>query len=133
MPKQNKAQREIRENTARQHKRQYEWLKDYQWKPGQSGNLKGGPRGKRLKTWAEEFLKALPDEKKLEFLKEMPPEIVWRMAEGNPANTNDDKLRLEHKFEGVSDKELEGARKAIIERLVRLRFQSDKKARKRKG
>lgn len=26
----------------------------------------------------------LPDEKKLEFLKGLPPEIVWKMAEGNP-------------------------------------------------
>ena len=76
-------------NSAGQHKRQYEWLKDYQWKPGQSGNPTGGKPGKTLKVWAREFLSDLPDEKKMEFLKHMPPEVVWKMAEGNPDENKD--------------------------------------------
>ena len=79
------ANEEIGRNTAGQSKRQLPWLKKYQWKPGQSGNPKGGKVGKTLKGWAKEFLMELPDDKKLEFLKEIAPEIVWKMAEGNPA------------------------------------------------
>ena len=67
---------------AKQHKSP--WLKDYSWKPGQSGNPNGRPPGKTLKEWAREFLEDLPDDKKLDFLREIEPDIVWKMAEGNP-------------------------------------------------
>ena len=70
-------------------KQQGYWLKEYSWKPGQSGNPKGRPKGKTLKEWAKEFLMALPDDKKLEFLREITPDVVWRMAEGNPHQTED--------------------------------------------
>ena len=70
----------------RNKQRNSPWLKKYSWKPGQSGNLRGRPVGKTVKEWAREFLKSLPDEKKLEFLKEISPDIVWKMAEGNPAD-----------------------------------------------
>ena len=65
------------------------WLKEYEWKPGQSGNPKGRPKGKTLKEWAREFLILLPDDTKLKFLREIEPDIVWRMAEGNPHQTED--------------------------------------------
>ena|SRR3990167_6673394 len=85
------------EETDSQHKRQDKapWLKDYRWKPGQSGNLAGGPKGKTLKTWAREFLMELPDELKLDFLKNMPADIVWKMAEGNPETNVDHGGRVE--------------------------------------
>jgi hypothetical protein len=60
------------------------WLKDYRWKPGKSGNLKGRPKGPTLKEWARQFLLSLPDDKKLDFLKLMEPDVVWKMAEGSP-------------------------------------------------
>lgn len=72
------------ENTASQHKKQYDWLKPYQWKKGQSGNPTGAKKGKSLKTFVRELLETMPDEEKIEFLKFVAPEMVWRMAEGNP-------------------------------------------------
>jgi len=75
------------QNSAIHHKRQYDWLKQYHWQKGQSGNPKGGPKGKRLKTFAAELLEEMAGEDKAKFLKTLDPEIVWRMAEGNPHNT----------------------------------------------
>ena len=77
------------QNSAIHHKRQYDWLKQYHWQKGQSGNPNGGPKGKRLKTFAAEVLAQMEGEDKAEFLKTLDPEIVWRMAEGNPHSTAD--------------------------------------------
>ena len=72
-------------NTGTQHRKQYEWLKPHQWKPGQSGNPEGSKPGKKLKTFVREYLESMDDEEKLRFLKEnVSPELAWRMAECNP-------------------------------------------------
>ena len=63
--------------------------KEYQWKKGQSGNIKGRPKGKTLKEFAREYLMSLPDDEKVEYLASLPTEIVWKMAEGNPENKSD--------------------------------------------
>lgn len=73
------------ENSQQQHKKQYDWLKGYQFVKGQSGNPGGRKKGsKSLKVFAREYLESLPEEEKIEFLKTLPTEIVWKMAEGNP-------------------------------------------------
>lgn len=58
------------------------WL----WKKGQSGNLKGRPKGKTMKEWAKDYLNRMTDEERDAFMEGIPKEIVWKMAEGNPNN-----------------------------------------------
>lgn len=64
-------------------------LVPYLWKKGVSANPKGRPKGKTLKEFAKEYLMTLPDEEKVDYLASLPPEIVWKMAEGNPENKTD--------------------------------------------
>jgi hypothetical protein len=73
------------EATEQGKKQRYDYIKGYTYVKGQSGNLKGRPIGsKSLKQFAKEYLAKLPPEEKLEFMKALPEDLVWRMAEGNP-------------------------------------------------
>jgi hypothetical protein len=56
---------------------------------GQVANPNGRPKGKTLKEFAREFLMNMTDAEKSAWLKGLSPEIVWRMAEGNPHQTQD--------------------------------------------
>ena len=76
----------MEEDTEQQHKKQYDWLKQYQFQKGQSGNPGGARKGKKMKTLAAELLAGMSDEEKAEWLKTQSPDFVWRMAEGNTAN-----------------------------------------------
>lgn len=70
-------------------KQQGKQLIPYQWKKGQSGNPNGRPKGKTLKEFAREYLQSLPDDEKVDYLASLPPEIVWKMAEGMPETKTD--------------------------------------------
>lgn len=60
--------------------------KPWLFKKGQSGNPKGKPKGTfSLKTYAKNYLKNMTDEEKEEFMIGLPKDIIWKMAEGNPA------------------------------------------------
>lgn len=54
--------------------------------PGSSGNLNGRPKGKTLKEWLKDKLQLMTEDEREAFLKGIPKEMQWKMAEGNPAS-----------------------------------------------
>ena len=75
------------EETAIQHEnsKPEHHLKPWQFKPGQSGNPSGKPKGTvSLKTFAKQYIQDLTEKEKLEFMKGLDKRVIWEMAEGKP-------------------------------------------------
>ena len=69
--------------------------KPWLYKKGQSGNPSGRPKGSiSMKQWIKNRMEKMTDEEREEFLEGLPKEIVWKMAEGNPHSTADNKLEV---------------------------------------
>jgi len=58
--------------------------KPWLWKKGQSGNLKGRPKGSTMKEYVRTFLSRMTDEERDEWLEGIPKIEIFKMAEGNP-------------------------------------------------
>ena len=76
------------EKTANSIETAAERLKPFQWKKGQSGNPSGRPTDTLKAYQAKKYREMTPEEKEKE-LEKMPPELRWRMAEGNPKQDTD--------------------------------------------
>ena len=70
-------------------------LQPFQWKQGQSGNPKGRTPGKSMKDYARDVLMKMTQEEREDFLKGLPKDIIWRMAEGNPAQDSETKVKID--------------------------------------
>jgi hypothetical protein len=72
---------------------------------GTSGNPNGRPRGQTLKEYIRQRFLAMTDEEKDAFMAKLEPIDLFKMAEGNPHNTQDLTSKDEKIGIGLTDEE----------------------------
>jgi hypothetical protein len=63
--------------------------------PGNTANPSGRPKGKTLKEWLRDKLAEMNEEERKDYLKTIPKELQWQMAEGRPSQDNNTNLQGE--------------------------------------
>ena len=59
------------------------------------GNKLGGRKpNKSLKEYSREYLASMTEAERLKYLNSLDPEIIWKMAEGNPKDVTELKGKL---------------------------------------
>lgn len=62
--------------------------------PGNTANPNGRPPGQSLKEFWKFKLNGMTEEEKLEFSKDLSPDTIYKMAEGNPHQSSDEKIEV---------------------------------------
>lgn len=89
---------EVVQTSAQPNKLEENWRNpDGTWKEGHPSTGKR-PKGKTLKEFAREWLLLKSDKDKMQFLKNLDPHFVWRMAEGNPPESIEHRGEVNHIF-----------------------------------
>ena len=76
-------------------------LRAYVFKKG--NKLGGRKKGLTLKEYSRNYLAKMSDEERTKYLNGLDRDLIWRMAEGNPATDTkiDIKAKLEVKFDNA--------------------------------